>query len=115
MVEPILLWNMSSVVAGLIFEFCNLIMPIPFLADLNRFLVTRTHARQNLDEAGGEKTRGDIKINSHNTYCISFDQTLRLLLFLVDCILGGTTSSSDSSMSSSSCSLNSSSLSSDVY
>lgn len=60
MVEPILLWNMSSVVAGLIFEFCNLIMPIPFLADLNRFLVTCTHARQNLDEAGGEKTRGQL-------------------------------------------------------
>lgn len=51
---------MSSVVAGLIFEFCNLIMPIPFLADLNRFLVTCTHARQNLDEAGGEKTRGQL-------------------------------------------------------
>ena len=53
---------------------------------------------------------------TYNTYYISYDQTLRLLLFLaVDCLLGGTTSSSDSSTSSSSCSSNSSSLSSDVY
>lgn len=44
---------------------------------------------------------------TYNTYYISYDQTLRLLLFLaVDCLLGGTTSSSDSSTSSSSCSSN---------
>ena len=50
---------------------------------------------------------------TYNTYYISYDQTLRLLLFLaVDCLLGGTTSSSDSSTSSS---LNSYSLSYDVY
>ena len=39
---------------------------------------------------------------TYNTYYISFDQTLRLLLLwvvLVDCVLGGTTSSSDSSLS----------------